>query len=97
MATAYIVTDMLSLTMAMFQHTDAWVGVSTPGRMAPQRAAAAAHCSNCVNTSSVANAKLRAAMRSPGAQFYLFPSYADVCQARYDVANPKCATCGGPK
>ncbi len=97
MATVYVVTDLLSLTMALFRYTDAWVGVTTPGRAAPQRAAAVAHCGKCVETSAVTTSKLKAALRTPGAQFYLFPTYDDLCQARFDVASPKCATCGGPK
>lgn len=97
MSTCYTVGDMLSLTMAVFQYPDGYVGVSTPGRMAPQRAAASPTCAQCVSVDAVAGAKLKADLRATGSQVYLFPTYEDLCRVRYDVAPPKCRICGGPK
>lgn len=97
MATVYTVPDLLQLTMSMFIHPDAWVGVSTPGRMAPQRAAQRAFCPKCITTDVVVTAKLKAALREPRASLYLFPTYDELCGVRYDHAGPKCEQCKGPK
>lgn len=97
MSTCYTVGDMLSLTMAQFQYPNGFVGVSTPGRMAPARAATKPTCVACMSTNAVANAQLKAELRASGSQVYLFPTYEDLCGVRYDVASPKCRICGGPK